>query len=691
MGTFFQELRQRRVYRVAIAYVVAASATVQVVGTVLPFFHTPDWIGQLLAVLLALGFPVALVLGWVFEISGGGVRRTATPSGNSSLDYPRITTLAITGLLVAGLMMSIYWWWQPWNASTRPPTADKLPLAGTAAAPSIPEKSIAVLPFANLSDEKENAFFTDGVQDEILTDLAKVADLKVISRTSVMQYRSGAERNLREIGEALGVAYVLEGSVQRDKNRVRVSAELIDARTDAHLWAERYDRNLSDLFALQSDLAETIVAQLKTKLSPAEKAAMEEPPTDNLAAHDLYIQANDLLAASAFNVQGTDNLFQAADLLQQAIVRAPDFFLAYCRLASVHDQIYLSGVDHTPARLALAEAAVQRARQLRPDAGQTHLALVEHLYCGYLDYDRARHELALARRALPNEPLVFELAAYLDRRGGHWEDSMQNFVRALELDPRNANTLQQLAVSYHYLRRYADEAAILDRALKILPNDPGLRMTRAAIALDARADPRPLHAVIAKILAKQPGAAAGLSDQWLYLALCEHDAMHAHRAIAAMTPLGYSNAGIFFPRAWCEALTAQSENRPDAARAAFVIAREQVAEALRDQPDYGESLCVLGMIDAALGRKEDALREGHRAVELLPLEKDSINGALAIEYLSVTCAWAGEIDQSVVQLQKAAAIPSDVTYGQLRLHPFWDSLRGDPRFETLVASLAPPQ
>ena len=551
------------------------------------------------------------------------------------------------------------------------------------------EKSIAVLPFENLSEKKSDANFANGVHDEILTDLAKVSDLKVISRTSTMQYRTGMERNLREIGKALGAAHVVEGSVQRDGQRVRVSVQLIDARSDTHLWAESYERDVADTFALESELAETIVAQLKAKLSPEEKAAIEEESTSDPLAHDLYLEANALITAPLFNVQGTQNLFEAADLLEKAVARDPSYFQAYCKLASVHDQIYLNGPDHTPARLALADAAIKAAQRLRPDAGETHLALAEHLYCGFLDYDRARRELELARRSLPNEPLVFELAGFMDRRQGRWDASTRNLLRALELDPRNTYTLQQLAASYYYMRRYADQAAILDRALAILPNDAGLRVTRAGIALRQSADPGPLHATIDTIVAENPAAAPGLADEWLYLALCERDAVGLDRALAAMPSTGYSNAGFVFPRSWCEAIAARSTRREETARVAFAVAREEVEKTLRDQPDYGESLCLVGMIDAALGRKEEAIREGRGAVELLPLDKDSINGALAIKYLAVIYAWTGEVDQAIQQLQHAAAIPSDVSFGELRLHPFWEPLRGDPRFEKIVASLAP--
>ena len=687
MRTFFQELKRRRVYRVAIGYGIAASATVQLVGTVLPMFHARDWVQQLVVVLVALGFPIALAFGWVYDLRAGGLRRTTSPGAQTAADYRRLWVLAATGLLIAGAALAGYWLWHPWTnfEVTEPPGLPSVALPPPA---DVPENSIAVLPFTNLSQDKANAQLADGVCDEIITDLAKVAALKVISRTSTVPFGSGRPRNLREIGKDLGTAHVLEGTVQREGNRVRVSAQLIDARTDTHLWADSYDRDLSSLFALESELAETIVTQLKARFSAEEKALIEEKPTSDTIAHDLYLRANALIATSAFNVQGTENLFEAAELLQKAVARDPEYFLAYCQLASVHDQIYLVGSDHTPARLSLAEAAVKAAQRLRPDAGETHLVLAEHLYCGFLDYDRAREELRIAHRSLPNEPLIFELAGFIDRRQGRWDDSIRNLQRALELDPRNVYTLQQLAGGYQFVRRYADAASVLQRALEIVPNDSSLRVARAATELYWRADPHPLHTVIDTILKEDPRAGAGLADDWLDLALCERDPVGAARALAAMRSDGISNQGVVFSAAWCEALVAQMQGDAALERAALERARSGVEQSLRDDQDSGQLLCMLGMIDAGLGRKDEAIREGRRAVELLPLDKDSINGALAIEYLAVTYAWTGEKDQAIEQLKRAASIPSDVSYGQLRLHPFWDSLRGDPRFEEIVASLA---
>ena len=322
----------------------------------------------------------------------------------------------------------------------------------TTSALRVLDKSIAVLPFENRSEDKANAYFTDGVQDEILTNLAKIADLKVISRTSVLQYKSGVARNLREIAQQLGVANVVEGSVQRSGNSVRVNAQLVDARTDAHLWAQTYDRDLADVFAIQSEIAKAIADQLQAKLSPNEKKAIEQPPTTDLAAFDLYSRAKSLLLTASFSVTSDPDRRKAIELLDEAVKRDPSFFDAYCQLACAHENLYaVRGSDHTPARLALAEAAVQAATRLRPDAAETHLARAQYLYYGLRDYAGALAELEIARRALPNDPRLFELTGYILRRRGQQEEGLQNLERAVELDPRNFYTLQQIALSYQYL------------------------------------------------------------------------------------------------------------------------------------------------------------------------------------------------------------------------------------------------
>jgi TolB-like protein/Flp pilus assembly protein TadD len=564
----------------------------------------------------------------------------------------------------------------------RRPTGSILPVV---------EKSIAVLPFDNLSRDPDNAFFTDGVQDEILTDLAKIADLKVISRTSVMQYKSGVTRNLREIGQQLGVAHLLEGSVQRSANKVRVNAQLIDARTDAHLWAQTYDRDLADLFAIQSEIAKTIADQLQAKLSPNEKNAIERAPTSDVTAFDLYSRAKGLLFSTSLSAEARQRELETVDLLNQAVARDPSFFPAYCLLAFTHDQLYFIGGDHTPARLALAEAAIDAAFRLRPDAGEAHLARAENLYRGYLDYDGALAELQIARQTLPNDPHVFELAGYIARRQGKDEEGLRNLERALDLDPRNFYTLQQIALSYYSLRRYPETAAVLDRAMAIKPGDIETKVTRALLELDWKADPRPLHQAIDSVLAKNPAEIRSVVDNWLTSALAERDAAAATRAVMANGDGHFGNDAIHLNRHWVDGVITRMTKDDVKAQAAFTAARIEQEKIVQSQPNYAPALCVLGLIDAGLGRKEDALREGRRAIDLLPVEKDSVNGPHMIEYFAMSAAWLGEKDLACEQLAKAEQFPGygTMTYGQLKLMPYWDSLRGDPCFEKIVASLAP--
>jgi TolB-like protein/class 3 adenylate cyclase len=555
----------------------------------------------------------------------------------------------------------------------------------------VPEKSVAVLPFENLSRDPDNAFFTDGVQDQILTALAKVADLKVISRTSVMQYKSGIARNLREIAQQLGVTHVLEGSVQRAGNKVRVNAQLINARTDAHEWAENYDRPVDDVFAIQSEIAKAIADQLQAKLSPNEKSAIEQAPTKDVAAFDLYSRAKTLVFSSSFSAVGGEKLTQAVDLLNQALARDPSFFLAYCQLAYAHDNLYFIYGEHTTERRAFAEAALQTAFRLRPDAGEAHLARAEHLYRAYLDYDKALAELEIARKSLPNDPHVFELTGYIARRRGQQEEGLRNLQRAVELDPRNFFTLQQIALSYLNLRRYADEAAVLDRALAIKPDDVETRTTRALIDLDQKANTQPLHRTLDEIRSESPDAMKVVADTWLTCALAERDAAAAQAALAALADNFFGNDAVHLYRGFGEGLIARMTNDEAKARTAFTQQRAEQEKRVAEQPEYGPAICVLSLIDAGLGRKEEALREGRRAMELLPVEKDSINGAHMIEYFAITAAWVGEKDLACELLAKAEQLPGygTLTYGQLKLMPYWDPLRGYPRFEKIVADLAP--
>ncbi|MEO7723861.1 MAG: adenylate/guanylate cyclase domain-containing protein, partial [Chthoniobacterales bacterium] len=562
-------------------------------------------------------------------------------------------------------------------------------------AAAIPEKSIAVLPFESLSEEKANAFFADGVQDEILTNLARIADLKVISRTSVMQYKSGARRNLREIGRQLEVAHLVEGSVQRAGEKVRVNAQLIDARTDAHLWGQTYDRKLADVFAIQSEIATAIADQLQAKLSPEEKAAIEKSPTTDLAAFDLYTRAKTLLLSVSLIVNYQQTLQEAIALLNQAVARDPAFFEAYYQLISAHGIAYATTGDRTPARLALAEAALQAATRLRPDAGETHLAGANYLYYFRRDYNGALAELEGARRSLPNDPRRFELTGYILRRRGQDEEGLRNLERAVELDPRNPFTLQQLAISYGSLRRYPEEAAALDRAITIVPNNVATQTSRALVDYNWKAETRPLHETIDSILAGSPAAISDAAGLWFLCALAEHDPTAAERALVALgeNPL-WGDGTVIFTRSFGEGLLARMTKDEARAQSTFGKARLEQEKIVQAQPDYAPPLCVLGLINAALGKKEEALRDGRRAIELSPLEKDPTQGGTMLVYFAMIAAWVGERDTALHYLTAGAESPGVsfiTTYGSLKLLPVWDPLRGDPRFEKIVASLAPQE
>ena len=605
------------------------------------------------------------------------------------ISAPRWPKFLIAAALVAAALALVTSFLIFFNRAPPPTTKTPVPAATAASAlATIPEKSIAVLPFENLSAEKENAYFADGVQDEILTLLAKLADLKIISRVSVMQYKRGVARNLREVGQQLGVANVVEGSVQRSGNRVRVNAQLVDTRTDRQIWGQTYDRDLADVFAIQSEIAKAIAEQLQAKLSPREENAIERPPTGDIAAFDLYTRAKDLLLIGLSSTMKA-NLLQAADLLNQAIARDPSFFRAYCQLAYAHNALYFLGFDHTAARLALAEAAVQAATRLRPDAGETHLARAQNLYWGYLDYDGALAELGVARQTLPNDSRVFELKGLIQRRQGRWEESTQNLERAIDLDPRNFFTLQQIAISYGVLRRYDEETSVLDRALTIQPNDVDTKVALASIEFHWKADSQPLHQTIDSVRATNPAAVPSIADAWLSCALAERDAAAAKNALNAFGEIPLTDYAVHLNRPLMEGVIARMTKDDGIARAAFTAARAEQEKAVQAQPNYGPALCALGLIDAGLGRKEEALREGRRAVELLPVEKDAINGPLMIEYLAMIAAWVGDKNLACEKLAIAIRPPSTISYGQLKLLPFWDPLRGDPRFEKIVASLAP--
>jgi len=675
---FFAELKRRNVYKVAIAYAVVAWLLMQIATQVFPFLEIPNWAIRLVIMLVVIGFPIALVIAWAFELTPEGLKRTEdvdlsksiTRKTGRKLDFFIIAVL----LLVIGILL-----FQRFHPNVSPAVSSSL------------EKSIAVLPFENFSEDKAFAFFADGVQDEILTDLAKIADLKVISRTSVMQYKNASTRNLPEIAQALKVAHVLEGSVQRSANRVRVSAQLIDARNDTHVWAEKYDRDLADVFAIQSEIAEKIADQLQAKLSPTEKSAMNERPTSDMVAYDLYLRAKELIYDGRSNpVREREDLFKDVQLLDQAVAHDPAFLLAHCQLAYAHDLIYWQDYDHTEARLALAETSVRAAVRLQPDSGETHLAQAIHLYWGYRHYDRAREELAKAQRALPNNAQIFRFLGLIDRRQGRWDEAIRNLERAVDLDPRNAETITDLGEFYCNLRRYGESIAMYNRAAALQPRSASLRTFPAWVGVEADANLVPLRATLNTIEAEGPASTAEVAGFSFDTALRERDPAEAARALANIPSESYiKEADYPVPRAWHEGLLAKLRQDAPAAHAAFMAARAETEKLVRAQPESVNPLRALSIIDAELGEKDKAIQEGRTACDMLPPAKDAMDGVRLITNLVRIYALTGEKDLALERLDSVSKIPCGPSYGELRLDPEWDSLRGDPRFEKIVTSLAP--
>jgi serine/threonine-protein kinase len=505
-----------------------------------------------------------------------------------------------------------------------------------------------------------------------------------------MQYKTGVKRNLREIATELGVAHIVEGSVQPAGNRVRVRAQLIDARTDRHLWGARYDRPLDDVFAIQTEIAKAIADHLHAKLSPAEKAAMEQPPTTDLVAYNRYLRSKKLVGRMTFDSTALESFREAIRLLDQALARDPTFLLARCELAQAHGYIYFTGSDRTPARLALAKESLATALQLGPDRGEPHLAAA-WLDCRlYRDYETALSEIAIALLRLPNDLLVFELRGYIARRQGDWRQCITHLERACEVDPRNTRLLQQTAQTYWLLRYFPDMARLLDHTLAVAPGDPATRLVRALIDLESRADAQSACNTARDIVNQDPAAVDAIAEQWFYLALRSRDATETAHALASLSREGIVPFSVRMPYSLCEGIAARAREDAAAAEKAFKATRITMENQVREQPDYAVAFCLLGMADAALGRKEDALLEGRRAAELMPVTKDALTGAEILRNLAITYAWVGEKDLAIKQLEELLPLYGPISYGQLRLHPWWDPLRDDPRFERILEEAKKP-
>jgi TolB-like protein len=685
---FFSELQRRNVYRLAVTYAVVSWLLIQIATQVFPFFDIPSWAVRVVVLLLLLGFPVALILAWAFELTPEGIKRTEDVAPHESIrrhtGRKLLAFAAIVAAIALGLFLIQFARRPSASAKQEPPPL----LAPATPALVIPEKSIAVLPFSNLSAQEENVFFTDGIQDEILANLAKVADLKVISRSSVAVYKSGNPRNMREIGQQLGVAHLLEGSVQRSVNRVKVMAQLIDARTDAHLWAEQYDRELADVFAIQSEIAQAIATQLQAKLSPTEKAAIQRSTRD-VEAFDLYLRAKELVNGFHDTPNWKETLLRAVRFLDEAVSRDPDFALAYCWMTTAHDDLYWFGLDRTPARLVQAQATARKALALAPDLGEAHLAQALVFYHGSRDYTRALEELANARRTLPNSAEVYSLGGWIAQRQGRWDDAVKNLEKAAEFDPRNPKILNGLIVLYDILRRYDDEIAIFDRSVAANPSTRDYcYMMRAQVELE-KGETKAARSFLSSLPAGYDPD-GGTTWTWLYLALYENNPKFAAEILAASKKEELpSGTGSIVPASFFEALIARARGDTEAAGKAFAVARTKVEAQLGDQRDDALLLANLGLIDAGLLRKEDALREGHRAVQLRPMEDDAVDGAAVSTSLAMIHAWVGDVDSAIERLRFLAKTPGGPHYGQLKYDPAWAAVRKDPRFAEILNQLQP--
>jgi TolB-like protein/Tfp pilus assembly protein PilF len=597
----------------------------------------------------------------------------ATPTVTPRRNIRLVTMSILLGLVAAAIAVGIYL-----RGHTR----------ANSGAEFIPAKSVAVLPFDNFSDDKQNAYFADGIQDDILTALSKVSDLKVTSRSSVMRYRD-ANRNMRAIGQTLRVAYLLEGSVRRANDKIRITAQLIDSATEEHVWAEHYDRDLADIFSIQSEVAEKIVAQLKANVSASEKAAIDMRPTRDLEAFDIYLQAKGLINGFQETPQWKETLLRGIRLLDEAISRDANFALAYCLASRANDSLYWLGLDHTPQRVAQARVMAQKALTIAPDLGEAHLAQAMVYYHGARDYERARAELAIAQRALPNNAEVLAASGWMDRRQGRWDDAVKNQEKAAELDPRNGQLLGSLSVLYDLLRRYDDEQAVFDRAIAANPDRATyFQMMRGEIEMEKGNLKNARIALESLPVGYDPDGAA--TSTRINLALYERDPAAAEKILAASNlEEMVGGTGSVMPRSWFEALIARARGDAQKTRDAFTAARAKTEAKLRDHPDDGILMAQLGVIDAGLQRKSEAIAEGLRAVELRPLSSDAVDGASVLSSAAMIYAWVGDVDLALDRLEALAKIPGGPDFGQLKFDPAWDAVRKNPRFGKMLAALQP--
>jgi serine/threonine protein kinase/Flp pilus assembly protein TadD len=551
-----------------------------------------------------------------------------------------------------------------------------------------PENSIAVLPFESLSEDKGDAYFAEGVQDEILSKLAKLSQLKVISRTSVMVYRPPSNRDVRSIGAALGVAHLIEGTVQRDRGLVRITVELVDARTDETLWSESYQRDLTDIFAIQSEIAQTVASKLSARLSPEEQKNIGQGPTTNLEAYDLYLQAKDLVANWGF-LDKPDNLSKAIKLLEEATSKDPKFTLAYCVIARANDDLYHYWIDNTPERRALADAAVDEAFRLEPDSAEAHLAAAYHLYESYRNYDRARVQAELAQQALPNSPEALVLLARVDRRLGRWEESTKALEKAYSLDPLNPDIVDLLGANYLWEGRYRESEQMDTRFFALEPDDPFRQAKQAWYEYLRTGDATRWRAALDQ-LPSSIRDHGSLASTRFWCALYARDWVAAKQILDKNSDEDLRTdypVQVGIPRGCGNIYLAALQGKHPTMEAGFGKARDQLAQRVEAHPDDVALLSVLGLIDAFLGRKQEAIEEAIRAVEQRPISRDAVDGPFIITSLAAVYAWTNESDSAFRELAVLPGSPSNLFRATFKADPIWDPIREDPRFDKLAAQL----
>ncbi len=616
------------------------------------------------------------------ELAAALARCRQPVAGPAPKTRGRAAALAVA--VAVGLLALCAARWMAYRRSHLPPDAPPATVPAR-------EKSVAVLPFDNLSEDKGNAFFADGVQDEILTDLAKSADLKVISRTSVLGYRDPAKRpSAREIGHALGVAYLLEGSVQRDGNRVRLSAQLIDTASDRHVWAETFDRELSDVFSIQSEVANTIVGKLQARLSGAEKAAIDEPPTHDFAAYELFLHAKEIMYSFDPNTSKWDPLYESERLLDEATARDPAFYEAWVLLANVHSNLLLFSADPTPtARTALAEKTLATLRRLRPDDGITHLAYASYFYSTH-DPEHGRPELALARQRLPNNWKVLFVSGTTGVIDGRWADAIAAMEKARTLNPRHVGTLDMLTIYYAAIRRYDEAERVAQEAIAAGISPDYFAIRHAKLVLDATGDLSEYRAVFKRLDGQGVPSERNFILRW-DCAVRARDFDEAARLVAADPRQEFSaQTSTIIPRAYLTGEIAYARGDLAAARKDLGTARAVCEDAVRRRPTEAIVWMLLAEVDGHLGRKEDAVREGERSVALMPISHDASQGPKVATSLASVYGLVGEKDRAITALQALENVPNAYDYGYLKTHPDWDIYRGDARFEALLQAIRRP-